>query len=127
MTYARQMIPPLVLLLLLATLAMALSLPKNLGAHPWWANKVIWIGLPLGWGLYAIGAAFMPFALVRSVAFAALTATSYAIATIGKTRFAASYAEDALAGQMWYFGWIATCAFAAATLISLFRHWQQNR
>jgi hypothetical protein len=29
-------------------------------------------------------------------------------------RFAASYAEDTLAGQMWFFGWIATALFAAA-------------
>ncbi|WP_461406157.1 hypothetical protein [Falsiruegeria mediterranea] len=127
MTHARQMILPFVLLLLLAGVATALDLPKMLGAHPWWSVKVIWIGLTIGLGIFAIGAALKLSGRVTSVGFTVLTIASYAVATLGKTRFAASYAEDAIAGQMWYFGWIATCAFTAAALLSLFRYWQQNR
>jgi len=33
-------------------------------------------------------------------------------------RFAASYAENAFAGQMWFFGWHAVCIFAMATIVT---------
>lgn len=127
MTRTKQILPSLVLLLAFAGIATALDLPKLLGAHPWWSTKVIWIGVPVGLILHGLSAAVNTSLLVRLIGFPALTAFGYAIATIGQIRFAASYAEDAFAGQMWYFGWIATCAFAAAALISLLRYWQQNR
>ena len=127
MTRAKQILPSLMLLLAFAGIATALDLPKLLGAHPWWSTKVIWIGVPVGLVLHALSASVSTSLLVRLIGFPTLMAIGYAIATIGKNRFAASYAEDAFAGQMWYFGWIATCAFAAAALISLLRYWQQNR
>ena len=44
----------------------------------------------------------------------------YALASIGKERFAVSYAEDRFAGQMWYFGWIALISSATALIAALF-------
>jgi hypothetical protein len=55
----------------------------------------------------------------RLISLTVVALAAYATANIGKTRFAASYAEDALAGQMWYFGWIATCTFTLALLATL--------
>ncbi|MBO9450857.1 hypothetical protein J7426_11345 [Tropicibacter sp. R16_0] len=127
MTHAKQTILPFVLLLLLAGGATALDLPKMLGAHPWWSVKVIWIGLIIGLVGFAVGAGLKLSGRVASGGFTVLAIASYAVAAVGKTRFAASFAEDAVAGQMWYFGWIATCAFTAAAVLSLFRYWQQNR
>ncbi|SLN67099.1 hypothetical protein TRL7639_03852 [Falsiruegeria litorea R37] len=127
MTRAQQILSPLVLLLVFAGLSTVLDLPKQLGAHPRWSTKVIWIGVPAGLVLHALGASISTSPVIRLISFPALTGIGYTIATVGKNRFAASYAEDTFAGHMWYFGWIATCAFAAAALISLLRYWQQNR
>ena len=49
----------------------------------------------------------------RAALLAAATLAAYRTATLGKAGFAASYAEDQFAGQMWYFGWIATAAALA--------------
>ena len=112
MTYAPALITPV----LAAALAYALNLPHVLGAHPWWSHTVILIGLPFGLVLAAVLARFrVRRALSIGITGAAMLAAFF-IATTGKARFAASYAEDALAGQMWYFGWIATCGLAAAVL-----------
>ncbi len=120
MTYLIALIAPAVA----AVLAYALNLTQTLGAHPWWSHTVVLIGLPVGIGVAAaLGATRLP-RLARLLTTAALTGLGYGIATIGKARFAASYAEDAFAGQMWYFGWIATCALAAALLATLF--WPQR-
>lgn len=107
---------PLALPILGALLAYAIGLTQILGAHPWWADKVILIGLFLGlllsttlWGLRVSK-------FVRLLGLTVLAFVAYATAYTGKAQFAASYAEDALAGQMWYFGWIATCTFALAIL-----------
>lgn len=51
------------------------------------------------------------------------TGLGFAVAKYGQTQFAASYAEDAFAGRLWFFGWHATTvmSFATITAASLFR------
>lgn len=110
---------PAFLVILAAALAQILGLPERLGAHPWWADKVIWVGVPFGFGLAATAWILRLPRGVRYLGFAGLTAAAFIIAQTGKMRFAASFAEDALAGQMWYFGWIATTALAFATLATI--------
>lgn len=117
---------PGAVLLVFALIAQITGLTLRLGAHPWWAQKVIWIGLPLGIGLAILAGALGIPRLPRQGGFALLTLAAFLTAHLGKSRFAASFAEDTLAGQAWYFGWIATCAFAAATLASLFRYSRQT-
>lgn len=126
MTQPRHMIVPLAVLMTAAAAALALNLTQKLGAHPWWADKVIWLGIPLGLGIYAtLTLLRLPrFPEVAGLGLAILIA--FGAATQGKARFAASFAEDAVAGQMWYFGWVATCAFSAAFLLSLLRYRRQN-
>lgn len=115
----------LALPVLVAILAYATNLTTSLGAHPWWAGKVIWIGLPIG---LVLGATVWAIGLpqwLRLAGSAILVLAGVASAYFGKKWFAASFAENALAGQMWYFGWIATCAFTAAMLASVvLRHRQ---
>ncbi len=109
--------------LLAAVLMLAagiLGLTELAGAHPFWARRVVYLGVPIGlilaWlmrrarvgragrlGLYLVG-----------------TAGFFALTSWGKMRFAASFAEDTLAGQVWYVGWIATAAFGTALLARLF-------
>ncbi|MBL4766966.1 MAG: hypothetical protein JKY94_04525 [Rhodobacteraceae bacterium] len=110
---------PLVLPLIGALAAYAVGLTLTLGAHPWWAGKVILFGFGFGLLLAAALWGLRLSKLIRLISLTVLTLAAFSTATIGKTRFAASYAEDVLGGQMWYFGWMATCTFALALLATL--------
>lgn len=110
---------PIIVVLAAAVTAWSAELTLLLGAHPWWAATVLWIGTGLGLALAGLAVYLGVSYSTRLIAASLLTAAAYATASFGKNRFAASFAEDTFAGQMWYFGWIATCAFAAATLASL--------
>lgn len=110
---------------LAAALAYALNLPQSLGAHPWWSQNVILIGLPIGL-VIAWGLALTPLSRIAAVSLTGGAAVVTAVAAVtAKARFAASYAEDVLAGQMWYFGWIGTCGLVAALLATLL--WPQQQ
>lgn len=108
----------------LALIAWILDLPRELGAHPWWSQKVVMSGALIG--LAGGLAANWVLNGRRITAFLLLIGTliGFAIAKYGQTEFAASYAEDALAGQLWYFGWHLTCilSFATVAAASLIRH-----
>ena len=100
-----------------AVLILALShlgLTNALGAHHFWSAKVAWIGAPIGM-VIALILTRLParFGILLSLAGAIIAG---ATAHYGKLQFAASYAEDRLAGQLWYFGWIATAATATALI-----------
>lgn len=98
-----------------AAVAYFLALPLKLGAHPFWADQAIFWGAPIGIILGLI-AARMSY-LVSLIGMIAVTGGAYAVAHIGKSRFAASYAEDAFGGQMWFFGWHAVAIFAVAAIV----------
>lgn len=106
-------------LLVAASLA---GVPEALGAHPWWARQAgiiggvggaaLWLALRHT-GLSAPG-------LLTMAAIALLP--SVAAAHFGKQVFAASFAENALAGRFWYFGWFAlsgSVALLSATAAAL--------
>lgn len=96
------------------------GLTGYLGAHPVaWPFQVALIGAPIGAGLALIAGMVARSRSIRVIAFVVLLAAALGIARYGGTEFAASFAEDRLAGQMWYFGWIATCAMAASVLTAL--------
>lgn len=99
-------------------IAYGFDLAKLAGAHPFWSKQVVIIGAPIGLilGLIVIR---LPYT-VRSGAFLVLTILSGLVSYWGKTAFAASYAENVLAGQAWYFGWYGICIFAASLLTSMF-------
>ena len=73
------------------------------GAHPQWALQLAVSGIVLGTGLAAL-ILRVPFVL-RTVALSVLAICAYVVARYGKGQFAASFAEDAFAGQLWFFGW----------------------
>lgn len=106
--------------LTLAGFAHLISLPQELGAHPWWADKVIWIGLPIGLALVGLAWVLSIPRNLQLVGFTLFALAAFLAAQGGKTQFAASYAEDLLAGQIWYFGWVVTCALTTAASASLF-------
>jgi len=93
-----------------------LGLTGLLGAHPFWAVKVGYIGALVGLVL-AVGFWWMRvgFGLKLTLA-AGLLILAAGVAALGKARFAASYAEDALAGKMWFFGWIGIVVAVFLTL-----------
>ena len=96
----------------------ALGLTKALGAHIWWDVNTILIGAPIGVFLSFLLAGKWPNAVKRTILWGLLLIGSFALAKYGQTAFANSYAEDQLAGKLWYFGWIATGAAAAGTIYS---------
>ena len=89
------------------------------GAHPWWALKVGYlgtaIGVPVWLGMRALGAS----GRVRLVLAATALLVAMVATGVGKPRFAASFAEDALAGRFWFIGWIAVMAAAFAVIATL--------
>lgn len=108
---------PFFVLGLVAALAHLFHVTQSWGAHPFWSTKVLLIGVPIGAGLAII--ASLRSAKWASVGFLIATIVAYRVATLGKARFAASYAEDAVAGQMWFWGWIGTCAMASALIFAV--------
>lgn len=114
------LVTPYIFASIVVILAANVGATRILGAHPFWSVTVAWIGTPLGLiaaiALKASGARW----LARVAIFAAALAAAYAVASIGKANFVASYAEDTLAGTMWHAGWIATTASAAALIAALF-------
>ncbi|MEJ6478899.1 MAG: hypothetical protein QNL92_09500 [Octadecabacter sp.] len=113
----KQLIVPAAIGLVAAALVYLLNVPLKLGAHPFWADRVILVGAPIG---ILLGLATTRFTyLARVFGLIALTGIAYTVAQIGKTRFAASYAEDAFGGHMWFFGWHAVCVFAVAVVVAL--------
>lgn len=90
-----------------------------LGAHPWWAVQTGLVGTAAGLALYAtlriIGAG--PRHIGLGAAFALVVSSLGA--WWGKQAFVASFADSALAGRFWYFGWFAIAGSAAIVLTVL--------
>ena len=107
-------VPALVAVAIGALGAYLWGLTQLFGAHPFWVDNVLFIGAPIG---LILGLVFTRVPYVVSLAILTVaTLLSIAATYWGKRRFAASYAEDALAGQFWYFGWIAICIFLSALI-----------
>ena len=87
------------------------------GAHPRWADQLFLSGAALG-TIVALIAIQFSFA-ARSVVLSLVVIAAYLSASYGKTRFAASFAEDTVAGQMWFFGWHILCIAMIANVISM--------
>jgi hypothetical protein len=106
---------PVVIGIAAAGAAYFFKVPLKLGAHPFWADQVILWGAPIGviLGLIAVRLSFR----ASIIGFVALTGIAYLTAHTGKSRFAASYAEDAFGGQMWFFGWHGVFVFAVAAIV----------
>ncbi|MCP4208004.1 MAG: hypothetical protein GY767_13280 [Shimia sp.] len=121
----RHLLPALIAALLMGAL-IALDVARPLGAHPWWSQKTLLIGTPIGLVLATVASLKLrPIPL--TITFALTTALAIATAKYGQSQFAASYAEDQLAGKLWYFGWIATGATLSATFSALTKTLRPNK
>lgn len=99
--------------------ASALGLTEALGAHPFWAVKTGAIGSVLGLLAYS-GLRWAGLRPGRIALLGVLALILGAAAAIqGKSIFAASFAENALAGRFWFFGWFALMAGLCLTLCAL--------
>lgn len=87
-----------------------MGVTERLGAHPFWAVRIGWTGAAAGAGLALVLILLRVPSGWRLGLGVAGTAAGYAVAKVGAARFAASYAEDALAGRFWFFGWICVAA-----------------
>ena len=110
-----KLVIPAVVGLAAAAVAYFFALPLKFGAHPFWSDQVVYWGAPIG---VVVGLAATRFSdRAAFIGLVVLALASYAIAVYGKARFAASYAEDAFGGQMWFFGWHAVVIFAIAAIV----------
>jgi len=96
-----------------AALAHFVKLATILGAHPFWATQALLVGAAVG---FVLTFARRPSDIVKIFVFFGLAAVSALAASYGKTRFAASYAEDVQAGQLWFFGWYGITSFCFAAI-----------
>ena len=94
-----------------------LGVTESLGAHPFWSVKIAYIGVVIGVVIYAFSWVWQGSWLSKFIAFFALLVIAAGATYWGKTQFAASYAENVLAGRFWYFGWIAIAAALFSMLI----------
>ncbi|AZQ68857.1 hypothetical protein EF888_18005 [Silicimonas algicola] len=109
-------VAPYVISVLIVIVAAHWGVSRAYGAHPFWSTSIAWIGAPTG----------VVFALlirrrswpVRLCIVSSLLALSAATAHQGRLAFAASFAENRLAGQAWYLGWIGV-AVASSALIAV--------
>lgn len=99
-----------------AALCYGLSLFTALGAHPLWATQVLIVGALIAMTLHAV---LRPRVTAKFAVMIVVCLVAYGVATYGKTAFAASYAEDAFAGQLWFFGWHVAAATGFATIGAL--------
>lgn len=85
-----------------------LGLSESLGAHPFWAVTTGYVGAAVG----SVAGLALSRLKARTVVAAGgfVAGMGLLAAKAGAARFAASYAEDALAGRLWYFGWIGAAA-----------------
>lgn len=108
--------------LIAAIVVMVLTLsgiPNFFGAHPFWGMKIAYFGVIAGIIVYSFAWVWQGGWGAKAILFVALLFLSIGVTTFGKIRFAASYAEDAMAGRMWYFGWIAIAAMVFVVLLHL--------
>ena len=110
-----------------ALLVLALTLAgasEALGAHPRWASDVAVYAIPVAVMLVVILTRLTRYAVWFALADLAIAG---GIAWYGKRIFVASSGENALGGQMWFFGWVAVCACAAAVFALAVGSNAQNR
>jgi carbon starvation protein CstA len=108
-----------ILAVLLSVAAYIMAVPEMFGAHPWWAHKVVLFGAPVGIVIGVVLWTLRVPQLIRLVCGVGFLVGSFYVAKYGQTGFANSYAEDQLAGKLWYLGWIATSAALPAFIIGL--------
>jgi hypothetical protein len=113
----------LAILTAVVALASVAGLPEALGAHPWWAARSGVIGSLMGVAcvvcLRLVGLKTAPLFWIAAFGLA----LSAAAAVLGKRAFAASFAESALAGRFWFFGWfgVSACIVAVSAAVVLYR------
>jgi len=92
-----------------------------LGAHPSWAIKVGLVGIAVGaptWLVqHCVGATGRTVLVFDAVLFVACAAVVW----FGKMRFVESYAQDVLAGRLWFFGWMAVTGSAFLLVAAMVR------
>ena len=85
-----------------------------LGGHPFWSASATYLGIGIG----AVIATLSHLVLTKHSRwtkllpgiFIALTILAITASTYGKIEFVASYADNHLAGRVWYYGFIAFIA-----------------
>lgn len=96
---------------LVFAIAVRIGVPERLGAHPWWAGRVVYLGVLVGLLPAAAVRLWAPRRRLWPTVTGLMLLLSVGATYFGKSRFVASFAKDALAGRMWFLGWIASVAF----------------
>ena len=99
-----------------ATMISLLEVTTALGAHPQWRAQLFLSGALAGTMLAVIVTQFD--FVKRTLGLSFLAIAAWLSADYGKARFAASFAEDRIAGQMWFYGWHILCIALVAHVVS---------
>lgn len=92
------------------------DLPQMLGAHPFWAQQTSVIGGIGGALLWLAQRRVRLSASMQVIIAIVVLLISATAAYVGKQVFAASFAENWIAGRFWYFGWFAVSGSVAFLL-----------
>lgn len=113
---------------LLLAISARLHLPEAFGAHPFWSGQILFVGGVIGilgasaFAVFGSGLRLLiPLALFDTVFFLGALAAYF-----GRIEFANSYAENALAGQFWFFGWIAVAAGLSGLIATAARYFRRS-
>ncbi len=102
--------------------ATLLGATEALGAHPVWAMQTGSIGAAGGAAAFlGLRLAGVPPRGILLLGGAALVAACLAV-HFGKAAFAASFAENVMAGRAWYLGWFAVAGAACLVLSGALAH-----
>ena len=111
---------------IIALIASSTGVATQLGAHPWWAGQVVIVGAPIGIVLGLVLWALRLNRVLRLCTGVIAVAAAFGVAKYGQIGFANSYAEDQLAGKLWYMGWIATSVSVSLLLMTVARSRSQG-
>ncbi|MEO1639786.1 MAG: hypothetical protein AAFU41_11130 [Pseudomonadota bacterium] len=100
-----------------SALIFLLDLARLTGAHPGWAGHLFLSGTFLG-SLLAFLVVHLQF-VPRTIGLSLLVIGAYLTADYGRMLFTAPFAEDRIAGQMWFYGWHVLCITLVAHIISV--------
>lgn len=85
-----------------------------LGGHPHWSQGVTYIGAAIGvvlfLGVWLATEKLRWSGKYLAIAIVAVLVVAFIVSTMGKREFVGSYAENRMAGQIWYYGFTAFIA-----------------
>lgn len=102
-----------------------------LGGHPYWSRSATYIGAAIGvvlfLGVWLATEKLRWSGKYLAIAIIAALVVAFIVSTLGKREFVGSYAENRLAGRIWYYGFIAFIAALLTSAAIAVQAWQHSQ